>query len=133
MIRPATAVDHAAMAEILALSPEAASWVPSEEPTLVFEANGLARAFLVWRPLPGNEAEILNLAVHPAYRRRGIASTLVRDLCSGGFAAVYLELRESNLVARRLYEAFNFQPISRREAYYNDPPEAAVVMRLTSC
>lgn len=77
-----------------------------------------------------SEQEILNLAVDPFYRRKGIASALLRTELGHPATHFFLEVRESNLGARQLYERFGFKEIGRREEYYSDPVETAIVMRL---
>jgi len=80
-----------------------------------------------------DEGEILNLGVALPVRRRGVGRTLVRRVlttfAAAGVAAVFLEVRESNLPAQRLYEAFGFQEVGRRRRYYQRPVEDAVVLR----
>lgn len=76
---------------------------------------------------------IKDLAVHPEYRRRGIASTLLEraivTLAGEGATSVKLEVRESNEAARSLYESFGFSPMRRRGAYYEDGEDALVLAR----
>jgi len=83
--------------------------------------------------LAADEGEILNLAVAPQGRRHGVGRALARDaleaLRGRGAAAVYLEVRESNTAARRLYEGLGFQSVGRRLRYYSHPTEDAVVLR----
>jgi ribosomal-protein-alanine N-acetyltransferase len=76
--------------------------------------------------------EILNIAVDPIYRRRGIATALVQELIRGSPNAIYLEVRQSNSAARELYQALGFQELTVRAAYYQDTPEGAVVMKWSS-
>ncbi|MDQ8165633.1 MAG: ribosomal protein S18-alanine N-acetyltransferase [Gemmatimonadota bacterium] len=80
-----------------------------------------------------DEAEIANVAVAPDARRRGIGAALVDHLLAvaehAGAAAIYLEVRESNVAARALYGAKGFCDVSRRRAYYRLPDEDAIVMR----
>ncbi len=75
---------------------------------------------------------VMNLAVDPAWRRRGIASTLLerlfqvtRDDARRGYT---LEVRVSNLAAIRLYERFGFHSKGLRRAYYTDNREDALIM-----
>jgi len=79
-----------------------------------------------------DEAHLLNLAVDPSCRRRGIGSRLIADVLEywkrAGVKSAYLEVRESNVVARRLYERFGFRVLSRRVHYYRNPREDAYVM-----
>ena len=75
------------------------------------------------------EREILNLAVVPAFRRSGLATQLLK-LEFQNSAVFLLEVRESNLAARALYERLGFVEISRRKDYYDHPPETAIVMQM---
>lgn len=81
-----------------------------------------------------DEAHILNIAVHPAFRRRGVAKALLRFtlelLFKKGGKEVFLEVRRSNLAARRLYKGFGFKEIGVRRGYYTDNQEDAIVMGL---
>lgn len=79
------------------------------------------------------QGEILNLAVGPAHRQRGLATRLVGWALDSfgevGVGAVFLEVRESNLAARRLYRSLGFREVGRRRGYYSRPREDAVVMK----
>jgi [ribosomal protein S18]-alanine N-acetyltransferase len=79
-----------------------------------------------------DEGEILNLGVAAAHRRRGLGRALVEHMLaalgSRGVRTVYLEVRESNARARRLYEALGFGEVARRRRYYRRPVEDAVVL-----
>jgi ribosomal-protein-alanine acetyltransferase len=81
-----------------------------------------------------DEAEIANVAVAASARRRGIGRALVDAVVAaaaeGGARAVFLEVRASNAAAQALYAARGFAPVGRRAAYYRQPVEDAVVMRL---
>lgn len=80
-----------------------------------------------------DEAELANLAVGAAVHGRGIGRTLLSaaQACaaSEGVAAMYLEVRESNAPARRLYAALGFATVGRRRGYYRQPDEDALVMQ----
>jgi ribosomal-protein-alanine N-acetyltransferase len=80
-----------------------------------------------------DEGEIANLAVREPTRRQGIgASLLDAALTEGrrrGARNIYLEVRESNDAARRLYASRGFAEIGRRKRYYRNPAEDAVVLR----
>ena len=82
-----------------------------------------------------DEGEIANLAVAPAGWGRGIGRTLLDaalDEALGRKAnAVYLEVRDSNERARRLYGSRGFEEIGRRRNYYQLPDEDAIVLRRT--
>ena len=81
-----------------------------------------------------DEGEILNLAVAPQGRRRGLGRALVERvldvLSERGARQIYLEVRESNAPARRLYAAHGFREVGRRKEYYRRPVEDAIVLRL---
>jgi ribosomal-protein-alanine N-acetyltransferase len=89
--------------------------------------------FLVWRTVAEGECEVLNLAVAPAFRRRGIARELLNPLLTLRDAQVFLEVRESNEAARIFYNSMGFQEVGTRKLYYNFPVEAAIVMKFHSC
>ncbi|CAN5293060.1 ribosomal protein S18-alanine N-acetyltransferase [soil metagenome] len=81
-----------------------------------------------------DEAELGNVAVAPEARGFGVADTLVRAVLERirqrGARACFLEVRESNLAAQRLYRRRGFEVVGRRRAYYSRPVEDALVMRL---
>jgi [ribosomal protein S18]-alanine N-acetyltransferase len=95
--------------------------------------DGRALGYLLGRDVAGS-GEILNLAVAPAQRRRGIARVLLDSalewFAERRSAEVYLEVRESNGAAQALYRAAGFEPIGRRGRYYRQPTEDALVLRL---
>ena len=80
------------------------------------------------------EAHLGNLAVDPAYRRKGIAQALLMDLLNmarkNGVRRVTLEVRESNEIARNFYARNGFVDIAMRKDYYRNPVEDAIVMML---
>jgi ribosomal-protein-alanine N-acetyltransferase len=133
--------DEPTIAEILRDSSEAAQWSPESHTKLasspgsvflVCEANAKPVGFVAGRQL-GDEGEILNIAVRPDYRRKGIASALLMaaldEFRRSAIARIFLELRESNLPARALYERHGFLPAGRRKGYYLHPAEDAICMR----
>lgn len=79
------------------------------------------------------EADMMNLAVVPQYRRQGIGAALLRALidalASRGVYALTLEVRASNAAAIRLYDAQGFRMVGRRRGYYEKPREDALVLR----
>ncbi len=81
-----------------------------------------------------DEGHILTFAVHPEYRKLGIASLLISDMLNylkeEGCRFIFLEVRVSNGSARRMYEKFGFREIGTRKNYYVSPVEDAVVMVL---
>jgi ribosomal-protein-alanine N-acetyltransferase len=89
--------------------------------TLVWEEDGAVQGFAVWMYV-GDFAELLNIVVHPTAQGRGIGKTLLAEIFSAarrnGCTRLYLEVRESNTVARRLYYACGMTEIGQRKNYY---------------
>lgn len=83
----------------------------------------------------GDEVHITNIAVHPDFRRRGIARTLLNHILDDArrrsLRVVALEVRPSNQEARKLYESYGFRVVGRRKGYYYDTGEDALVMELS--
>ena len=79
------------------------------------------------------DAEILNIAVEPSFRGKGLAGQMLDAVLIGlrtrGVVNAYLEVRESNRGARALYASRGFSEIGRRPAYYRRPVEDALVLR----
>jgi ribosomal-protein-alanine N-acetyltransferase len=75
----------------------------------------------------------MNVAVHPDFRRRGIAEALVNRLVEELKAidshSLTLEVRASNVPAISLYEKLGFSEVGRRKNYYRNPREDALIMR----
>lgn len=80
------------------------------------------------------ESDMMNIAVHPDYRRRGIAEALclalVEALKENGNHCLSLEVRSSNAPAKALYEKLGFVQVGLRRNYYRNPREDACIMRL---
>ncbi len=89
--------------------------------------------YVIYWLLP-REIDIHNLAVHPAYRRRGIGGalleTVVEEARRQGVSRVTLEVRKSNETAQKLYHALGFSAKGVRKGYYSDDGEDAVIMAL---
>ncbi|MFP3869315.1 MAG: ribosomal protein S18-alanine N-acetyltransferase [Syntrophobacteria bacterium] len=81
-----------------------------------------------------DELHITNLAVHPAYRRRGIGRRLVlyalQQACEAGSRLAVVEVRRSNAGARLLYDRIGFEPVQERPRYYPEYRDAALVLEL---
>ena len=79
-----------------------------------------------------DEAHITTFAVHPSWRRQRIGERLLLaflDLAVDRRAReATLEVRLSNLAARRLYEKYGFRPVGLRPRYYSDDNEDALIM-----
>lgn len=79
-----------------------------------------------------DEGSIVEVAVHPDYRRQGIARHLIRSaITDNSLKEIYLEVRESNSPAIRLYESLGFERIGTRKNYYDAPKEDAAIYRFT--
>lgn len=81
----------------------------------------------------GEDAEVLNVAVDPQVRGKGLAGQMLDavliQLGSRGVRTAYLEVRESNAAALSLYRSRGFSEIGRRSRYYRRPVEDALVLR----
>ena len=76
------------------------------------------------------EVDIARVAVMPEYRRMGIATQLLKKSFEDNEAeCVFLDVRESNAAAIKLYESLGFEEVGVRKNYYNDPTENAVLMK----
>lgn len=79
-----------------------------------------------------DEVQINNIAIHPDYRRTGIARIVLQKILDQvekeGAKFVTLEVRPSNFVARSLYNQLGFEVLGVRSNYYRDPQENALVM-----
>jgi ribosomal protein S18 acetylase RimI-like enzyme len=137
-IRKAVVADVPALDDIEHESFGAAHWDADsfmKYHCLVAEVECQVAGFLVSREIfPGYqgtrpEREILNLAVAALYRRLGIATALLKHELAL-HATHYLEVRESNAGARKLYEQLGFTEVARRPNYYTHPIEAAIVMQM---
>ncbi|HSO29879.1 MAG TPA: ribosomal protein S18-alanine N-acetyltransferase [Candidatus Sulfomarinibacteraceae bacterium] len=79
-----------------------------------------------------DEAHVTTFAVDPAWRRQGVGETLLLALLDLAVARhareATLEVRLSNVAARRLYEKYGFRPVGLRPRYYSDNGEDALIM-----
>lgn len=100
--------------------------------TFVAESGGSTVGYVMAR-ISGEEGEILNLAVLPRSRRKGIARCLLDEalgsIAAAGVTEAYLEVRQSNGQAIALYQSQGFRPVGLRPDYYRDPREDALVLR----
>lgn len=106
------------------------------------QSNRLAHYFIIlfndkivgyiglWQVL--DESHITNIAIHPDFRRLGLASELIGytlNFCrEAGILSVTLEVRESNIPAQNLYKNFGFCTNGFRKQYYSDNHEDAIIM-----
>ncbi len=100
---------------------------------LVAETGRDVTGYLIGREVAGT-GEVLNLAVAPECRHRGIGGALLEaglaSLRRRKVDEVFLEVRESNVSALALYQAYGFRAVGQRAAYYRNPREDALVLRL---
>ena len=79
------------------------------------------------------ESDMMNVAVHPDHRRKGIAEKLIAAMSEGlkerGNVALTLEVRASNASAIALYEKLDFKQIGLRKNYYRNPKEDALILQ----
>jgi ribosomal-protein-alanine N-acetyltransferase len=135
--------DASAMAKLHAASFQR-GWSDGEFERLLFEKDVVAHRAMVGRTIAGfilsrmaaGEAEILSVAVAAARRGRGLAGALLnlhmRRLAGLGVRAIFLEVDEDNIPARRLYDRAGFREVGRRPGYYqqaNGNAATALVLR----
>lgn len=99
---------------------------------LVAVENGEVVGYIGSQSVLG-ESDMMNVAVHPEHRRKGIAEALVetlsRDLKERGNVCLTLEVRASNAPAIALYDKLGFTQVGLRKNYYRNPREDALIMR----
>ena len=138
LVRLMSAADVSVTLSILKESPQASIWSKESilEPATqssawVAEQGGRVAGVLFGR-VAADEYEILNLAVGQSFRRRGVATRLLRAAIekaqAEGARQFYLEVRASNEGAIAFYSKLGFQICGRRANYYSDPVEDAVLL-----
>jgi len=137
--RFAAAVDIPGLREVEVLS-QPSPWselvfereleVPHSSFWVVKQGDRIAAFLVFW--VVYDEVHILNLAVHPDFRRKGVANSvlaaLMKDAQENDMTSVTLEVRASNMAAQALYAGFGFDQIGRRKGYYADNSEDAFVL-----
>jgi len=135
---PAKAAHAAALAAIHAAAyPPQEAWSAAAFASLLAlpATSGLIdrRGGLILISTVAGEAEILTLAVHPAARRMGLGRHLllaaIDHAVANGAVAMFLEVSDTNIPARNLYETSRFTPVGRRRFYYPDGSDALVMRR----
>lgn len=131
--------DLTAVMSIQSACPEIAQWTTRDYARVVegdmsgwiAEEAADISGFIVARRV-ANDLEILNFAVQPGWRHRGIGAGLLREALAWAatFHAekAFLEVRVSNLAAIRFYEHNGFEVTGRRSRYYTAPMEDALVL-----
>jgi ribosomal-protein-alanine N-acetyltransferase len=135
-LRPAMEADLDEIWRIQSASGQASQWKPADyllHDCIVAAVEHCLVGFAVARRTAPDEIEILNVAVDPASRRRGIGRSLIRELIGKSPGTVFLEVRQSNIAARKLYHSLGFEVAGVRQDYYSQPMESAIVMKFHSC
>ncbi len=105
---------------------------PSSHIWGIFQDEKIIGYICFW--LVADEIHILNLAIHPDMRRKGMAKLLLDKLIDWAInkdiASIWLEVRPSNKPAISLYEKFGFKKVGIRKGYYTDTKEDAILMEL---
>lgn len=140
-VRAATPADIPALLTLERSSPAAAHWKETDYRQLFAEGTNhvtivigddYVQGFIVGRDL-GPEWEIENIVVAASAQRQGLGTRLVQALQNQaqaqGAQAVFLEVRESNQAARRLYSKLGFVESGRRKSYYGNPQEDALLYK----
>jgi [ribosomal protein S18]-alanine N-acetyltransferase len=132
IIRTAVAADVPVIAQIDAMASGPAAWSHKQllavcdgssltEHVLVVEENANTLGFVVYQCVV-DEGSIHTIAVHPQFRRLGLASCLLEaamsEFAQAGVARVFLEVRLSNVAARGLYQRSGFEDNGIRKNYY---------------
>ena len=98
---------------------------------LVAEENGIVCGYVGSQTVL-DETDMMNIAVHPDFRRKGIAAALIAELVrllkERGSRILRLEVRESNAPAISLYETMGFTQLGFRKNYYRNPKENALIL-----
>ena len=109
--------------------------VDSREFCLVTEVNGEIAGFVIYRRR-WFKLHLESVAVHPSYRRQGIARHMVKhlieDLPRQGRSRIVLEVRKSNTAAQACYLQLGFRVVGQKERYYWPDEEDALLMRYSS-
>jgi [ribosomal protein S18]-alanine N-acetyltransferase len=140
ILRPATARDVADVVALERLLFGSDAW---SEASVLEELTGPRRtALVVCLPggpgdstvvgyvvtaVAGDVVELRRIGLHPAYRRRGLARRLLREVTSS--LPMMLEVSAANEAARAFYDDQGFVPLGRRERYYRDGSDALVLRR----
>jgi ribosomal-protein-alanine acetyltransferase len=135
LVRPAVEGDYAAITRIQYHCPETAQWPLGDYsgyPLLLAAIGGKPVGFCAWRQSAPDEAEILNIAVDPAFRRRGVGSALLAALREEAQGTIFLEVAEPNSPAIALYRKHGWEDAGLRAGYYDHGIVNAVVMKKRS-
>lgn len=100
---------------------------------LVIERNEEIAGFVLLSSVL-DEAELLLIAVTKDYQRQGLGEELLKQasifLKSQQILSLFIEVRESNLAAQKLYQKLGCEQIAKRKSYYQHPKEDALIWQL---
>jgi ribosomal-protein-alanine N-acetyltransferase len=106
-----------------------AMWVAADRQTDEIVGYAGVEVSALW-----GEMDVINIAVAPAHRRRGVGRLLLEHIVSlcrrRGVPLLWLRVRASNRGAYRFYRRMGFQARGRFQGYYVDPDEPAVIMAM---
>jgi ribosomal-protein-alanine N-acetyltransferase len=109
---------------------EIEAWPTSQPIVAVFEDQIIGYA-VPW--FAADELQIANIAVHEAFRRRGVARELLQYVCQlaqrQGCGAAHLEVRRSNVTARQFYARLGFEETGMRRNYYGHDEDAILMIK----
>jgi ribosomal-protein-alanine N-acetyltransferase len=150
-IREATLEDAAQISALLQESSVAAHWSDAQLRDMLMPRSPLANAWRVLFVLEeagetlgflagqilAPESELENIVIDARSRRKGFGGMLLHEFLQQaerrGARSAFLEVRESNLAARALYERAGFRETGRRRRYYRAPDEDAILYRRSLC
>jgi ribosomal-protein-alanine N-acetyltransferase len=143
--------DLSAIMDLDRQSPSAAHWSRNQYQALFVTTSGQKSGRLAWIVEDESEAprilaflvahcvdtewELENIVVTETAHRRGVGTRLLEELVAHARAkegrGIFLEVRESNQSARSLYRKVGFEETGLRKSYYSNPPEDAILCRLS--
>lgn len=109
---------------------EIEAW-PTSQPLVALYENQIAGYIVPW--FTADELQIANIAVHEAFRRRGLARELLQHVCQlaqrQGCRTAHLEVRRSNVTAQQFYESMGFKETGIRPHYYGLHEDAILMTK----
>lgn len=106
---------------------------PFSRPIVAKSKDGTIVGYAIYW-IAGPEVHLLNIAVKPQYRRRGIGCLLMKHIVEesrkGDAKMIFLEVRVSNHVAKSFYTKWGFQKVGLRRRYYSNGEDAEILMLL---
>jgi ribosomal-protein-alanine N-acetyltransferase len=134
-VRIASERDFPAITRIQLRAPEAAQWPLGDYSgcsLFLATVDDQPAGFCAWRQTLKDEAELLNIAVDPDHRRKGVGSRLIEALLEAAQGGIFLEVAESNPRAIALYRKYGWMEAGTRKGYYDQGKINALVMKKCS-